>query len=283
MKDLYATVTDKIIEDLSKGVRPWMKPWEAGNAALPMRFNGSRYRGVNVLLLWSEAVKKGYKSSTWMTYKQAIEIGSNVKKGEHGSMVVFASSYVKTEEKNGKDVERSASFLKSYTVFNVEQIENLPEKYKIKPVEPRGPVELIEASETFFAATGAVFKHGGAQAFYTPKGDYIQLPAPETFNGPESYAATKAHELIHWTGDSKRCDRKFGVKFGDDQYAREELVAELGAAFLCAMLGVTPEPREDHASYLASWLKVLKADKRAIFQAAAAAQKACDWLTGAEE
>jgi antirestriction protein ArdC len=176
-------------------------------------------------------------------------------------------------------VEREIPFMKGYTVFNVEQIEGLPDRYTAKS-EPKGePLQLIEAAERFFAATGATFRHGGNMAYYAPGPDLIQLPPPEAFTDAESYAAVKAHELTHWTKHEHRLNREFGRKrFGDHAYAREELVAELGAAFLCADLGITPEPREDHAAYLAHWLEVLREDKRAIFSAAAHAQRAVDYL-----
>ena len=283
--DVYARVTDRIIEDLTNGVRPWLKPWKAGNTqgriTPPLRHNGTPYKGMNVLLLWGEAMDKGYSSAIWMTYKQAAELGANVRKGEHGSLVVYADRFTKTEQNDrGEDVERSIPFMKGYTVFNVEQIEGLPALYYTKP-EPKGePLPLIEAAEEFFNRTGARFCHGGDRAFYAPSQDLIQLPPAEAFKDAESYAATKAHELIHWTGSAGRCAREFGKRFGDTAYAREELVAELGAAFLCAALGITPEPRDDHASYLDHWLQVLKADKRAIFSAAAHAQKAADYLHG---
>lgn len=282
-KDVYTRVTDRIIADLEHGVRPWMKPWSASNTdgriIRPLRHNGTPYKGINVLLLWGEAIEKGYSSSTWMTYKQAETLGAHVRKGERGSLVVFADRYTKTESNDqGEDVERSIPFMKAYTVFNVEQIEGLPAQYPPTPAPDVALLPLIESAEAFFAGTGAVFRHGGNQAYYVPSADVIQLPPPEAFRDAESYAATKAHELTHWTGHKDRMAREFGKRFGDQAYAFEELVAELGSAFLCADLGVTPETREDHASYLAHWLDVLKSDKRAIFTAAAHAQRAADYL-----
>ena len=282
--DVYTRVTERIVADLENGVRPWFKPWKASNTegriTRPLRHNGTPYQGINILLLWGEAMAKGYAANSWMTYKQAEEIGAQVRKGEHGSLVVYADRFVKTETgDNGESVEREIPFMKAYTVFNVEQIDGLPERYQAKP-EPKGePLKLIEATERFFNATGATFRHGGNQAYYAPSPDVIQLPVPEAFKDAESYAATKAHELTHWTKHPSRLDRDFGrQRFGDEGYAREELVAELGSAFLCADLGITPEPREDHAAYIGNWLKVLKEDKRAIFQAAAHAQRAVDYL-----
>lgn len=284
--DLYNRITSRVIAELEQGVRPWLKPWSAGNAegriTLPLRHNGTPYRGINILLLWGETIASGYASSIWMTYKQAIELKAHVRKGEHGSTVVYADRFTKTEtDGNGQDVERAIPFLKAYTVFNVEQIEALPDHYYTKPVPRAETMQLIEEAERFFAGTGAVIRHGGNQAYYSPSNDFVQLPVPEAFKDAESYEATKAHELTHWTKHPARLQRDLGGKrFGDTGYAREELVAELGAAFLCASLGITPEPRDDHASYIHHWLQVLKEDNRAIFQAAAYAQKAVDFLHG---
>lgn len=283
-QDVYTRVTTRIIEELEKGVRPWLKPWNAENAAAritrPLRHNGTPYKGVNVLLLWGDTMDKGFTGNIWMTFKQAQELGGHVRKGEHGSLVVYADRFKKTEtDDNGQDVEREIPFMKGYTVFNTEQIEGLPDQYYVKP-EPNGePLQLIEKAEEFFAKTRAEIRHGGNRAFYAPGPDVIQLPYPETFTDAESYAATKAHELTHWTKHKTRLDRDFGRKqWGDEGYAKEELVAELGAAFLAADLGIAAEPREDHAAYIASWLKALNNDKRFIFSAAAHAQRAVDYL-----
>lgn len=288
-QDVYTRVTAKVIEDLERGVRPWLKPWSgdyaAGRVELPLRHCGTPYRGINVLLLWGEAMAKGYASSKWMTYRQAHELGGQVRKGEKGSLVVYADRFKKTEsDDNGNDVEREIPFMKGYTVFNVEQIDGLPERYYDRPEPKAEKMQLIEASELFFGATGATFRHGGNMAYYAPGPDVIQLPFPEAFVDAESYAATKAHELIHWTKHESRLDRDFGrKKFGDEGYAREELVGELGAAFLCVALGITPEARDDHSSYIDHWLKVLKDDRRAIFAAAAHAQRAVDYLHDLQE
>ena len=282
--NVYSRVTERIIADLEQGVRSWLKPWNASNTegriTRPLRHNGTPYRGINVLLLWGEAMDKGYASSIWMTYKQAVELNAQVRKGEHGALVVYADRLTRIEAGDqGEDVEREIPFMKGYTVFNVEQIEGLPDHYTVKPELKGEPLQLIEAAERFFAATGATVRHGGNMAYYAPGPDLIQLPPPEAFKDAESYAATKAHELTHWTKHERRLNREFGGKrFGDHAYAREELVAELGAAFLCADLGITPEPREDHAAYLGHWLEVLREDKRAIFSAAAHAQRAVEYL-----
>lgn len=284
--DLYSRITDRIIDQLEQGVRPWLKPWSASHLEerlplLPLRHNCVPYRGINILLLWGDAMEKGFTCNIWMTYKQAEEFGAHVRKGEHGSLVVYADRFTKTQEgQNGEETQREIAFLKSYTVFNVEQIESLPARF-LEPPAPRGePLPLVEEAETFFKNTGADIRHGGNRAFYAPGMDRIQLPPPEAFRDAESYTATKAHELIHWTGHESRNAREFGKRFADKAYAFEELIAELGAAFLCAELAIAPEPREDHAAYLAHWLEVLKADKRAIVSAAAHAQRALDFLQG---
>jgi antirestriction protein ArdC len=286
-QDLYRRVTDSIIASLERGVRPWLRPWNAQYAGerlttLPLRHNGVPYRGINILLLWGALVDKGYTRNTWMTFRQALELGAHIRKGEHGSMVVYADRITRNEtNERGEDVAQEIPFLKAYTVFNVEQIEGLPTKYSEPTASPAEPMNLIERAEAFFAATGATFHHGGNQAFYASVADLIQLPPPEAFRDAQSYAATKAHELVHWTRHPSRLDRSFGRKhFGDEGYAREELVAEMGVAFLCAALEIALEPREDHAGYIASWLEVLKHDKRAVFQAASYAQLANDYLFG---
>ena len=287
--DLYARVTARILADLEQGVRPWLQPWQAaptaGRVTRPLRHNGTPYQGVNILILWGEATAKGYTSPIWMTFTQAMARGAHVRKGAHGTLVVYADTFTTTETTDeGEAVERRIAFLKSYTVFNVEQIADLPALYQTTPAPPSDPLPLIDRAERFFAATGAVVRHGGDRAYDSPTLDVIQLPPPEAFRDAERYTATKSHECCHWTKHETRLNRDFGgTRFGDTGYAREELVAELGAAFLCADLGMTPEPRADHAAYLASWLRVLRADTRAIFTAAAHAQRAVDYLHRLQE
>jgi antirestriction protein ArdC len=195
---------------------------------------------------------KGHLSNRWMTYRQASELGAQVRKGEHGSLVVYADRITKTERNDeGEAIEHEIPYMKGYTVFNVEQVEGLPESFYERPEVGAEKLELIETAEKFFAATGAIVRHGGHRAFYSPQLDLIQLPLPEAFRDAQSYAAAKAHELTHWTAHPSRLNRTLGKRFGDDAYAAEELIAELGAAFCCAALGITPEPREDHSAYIA--------------------------------
>ncbi len=284
--DVYTRVTDKIVADLEKGVRPWCKPWSAEHAAgritRPLRGNGQPYKGINVLSLWMDAELKGYACPIWMTYKQAQELNAQVPKGEHGSLVVYADTIRRTETNDeGEDIEAEIPFMKGYTVFNCEQIEGLPPHFYAAALPRKESVQRIEDAESFVAATGANVVHGGSRACYVSQTDNVHLPCIDIFRDAESYYATLLHELTHWTRHETRLNREFGRKrWGDAGYAAEELVAELGAAFLCADLGVTPEPREDHAAYLATWLEVLKNDKRAIFTAAAHAQRAADFLHG---
>jgi antirestriction protein ArdC len=285
--DVYQKITDQIVSELEKGVRPWLKPWNADHAAgritRPLRGNGIPYQGINVLMLWSAAMEKGYTAPVWMTYRQASELKANVRKGEHGSLVVYADKIIRTEADaaTGEEAERAIPFMKGYTVFNAEQIDGLPEHYYAKSTPRIDTVQRIDRAERFFAATGATIRHGGTMAYYNVAQDFVQLPPFESFRDAESYYATLAHETTHWTRHKSRLDRNFGRKrYGDAGYAQEELVAELGSAFLSADLDLAPEVREDHASYIASWIKVLKNDRRAIFTAASHAQRAADFLHG---
>lgn len=284
--DLYSRVTDTIIADLEKGVRPWLKPWNAEHAAgritRPLRAGGQPYKGVNVLMLWAAAMTHNFTAPIWMTFKQAKELNATVRKDSKGSLVVYADRMTKTEiAEGGEQNERDIYFMKGYMVFNVEQIEGLPAHFYAAAVPQLDPVQRIETADQFFTNTGADIRHGGNQAYYACEADYVQMPQFVSFRDAESYSATLAHEMTHWTRHASRLAREFGRKrFGDEAYAQEELVAEIGSAFLCCDLGITPEIREDHAAYLNHWLKVLKQDKRAIFQAAAHAQRAIEFLHG---
>lgn len=286
--DLRTRITQTIIDQLEQGVRPWMKPWSAdhlaGRITRPLRHNGKPYRGINTVMLWMAADAKGYSAPFWMTYRQASELGGQVRKGEKAAPVTYADTIKRQAEKpDGTEEEREIYFLKQYSVFNVEQIEGLPAHFYAVAAPQLDPLQRIAKAEAFFAATGMELQHGGNAAFYSVTGDFVRMPPFETFRDPESYYATLAHEGCHWTRHPARLNRDFGRKrFGDEGYAMEELVAEMGSAFVAADLGLYIEPREDHAAYLSHWLKALKEDKRALFVAAAYAQKAADFLQGSQ-
>lgn len=282
-RDLYAEVTRRIVEAIERGVRPWSRPWSRSQAAadmLPRRHTGEAYRGVNVLLLWAAALERGYTAQTWLTFRQVQAEGGQVRKGEKGTTVVYAGQFMPangTTDDNDEDIpaRRTLAYLRSYTVFNVEQVDGLPASPTPQPEEwPK----VGNDAQAFIAKTGATVHHGGDRAFYAPGPDVVQVPHARQFRDAVAYLGTLTHELVHWTGHTDRLARQFGQRFGDQAYAMEELVAELGAAFVCARLNVGAEPREDHAAYLTEWLAVLKADKRAVFTAAAQAQSAADYL-----
>jgi antirestriction protein ArdC len=268
--DVYQKITDQIVAALESGVRPWHQPWNAehsaGRITRPLRGNGIPYQGINVLMLWSAAIEKGYAAPIWMTFKQAIELKACVRKGEHGSLVVYADKIIRTETTDsGEEAERAIPFMKGYTVFNVEQIDGLPEHFYGKPEARTDSVQRIAHAESFFAATGASVVHGGSRACYVPSTDNIHMPCIDFFRDAQSYYATLAHDTTHWTRHESRLNRDFGRKrFGDEGYAMEELVAELGAAFLAADLALTPEVRDDHAAYIASWIKLCAALHKVI-------------------
>ncbi|WLB90295.1 ArdC family protein [Bradyrhizobium japonicum] len=284
-RNAYQAITDQIIEELERGVRPWQQPWStdhmAGRVQFPLRHNGIPYRGVNIIALWMASLAKGYRSPFWMTFKQALDLGGAVRKGERASLTVYANSITRTEtnEATGEENASEIHYMKGYSVFNTEQIDGLPAHYNAPPEPVAEPRPRIERAESYFSALNADIRHGGTEAYYVIGSDYIQMPPFEGFVDAESYYATLAHEATHWTRHPSRLDRDLGRKrFGDAGYAMEELVAELGSAFTCATLDLNPALREQHASYIANWLKVLKEDKRAIFAAAAHAQAAADFL-----
>lgn len=278
--DPYAEITALILADLEAGVRPWTRPWMSeGATSRPLRHDGQPYHGVNVLTLWVRAARFGYARPIWMTFRQALSLGGVVRKGEKGAPVVYAAPIAAADDSDDQpEGQRGGSFLKRYTVFNLDQIEGLDDRYP--PPVRLAVAERIDHAERYFIATGADIRAGGEIACYRPDADTVHMPAFETFLDREAYYAVLAHELVHWTGHSSRLDRDITLgRFGDEAYAREELVAELGAAFVCADLGLTLEPRPDHAAYIASWLRVLRNDTRFIVAAAAHAERAARFLT----
>jgi antirestriction protein ArdC len=280
--DVYSRVTSQIINAIEQGVGSWQMPWHTSGRFefSPINVASKKpYRGINTVCLWAAARAKGYESGEWGTYQQWQERGAQVRKGEKATTVVFwkfANETDGSQEGSADQETRSSRLLltRGYCVFNTAQVEGYTPK-----AEPNIPIlERIERAETFFRSVGANVKHGGNQAYYSPDADYIQMPPFAAFIENVSYYSILAHEHTRWTAKPERCDRQLGRRFGDNAYAAEELIAELGAAFVCAQLGLSTEPRQDHAQYIQSWLRVLKADKRAIFTAASKAQQACDWL-----
>lgn len=283
--DIYETITNKIVAQIEAGAGEWRMPWHGEGLKAPRNpLSGTRYRGINVPLLWAAGEEKGYSSSLWATYKQWQEAGAQVRKGEKSELVFFWKKIdrpAEDAEQGGEDGKSKAWFVaRAYNVFAVEQVDG----FEIKASEPTGELtedQRIAAADAFFARIGAMVCHGGNKAFYAPSRDLIQMPEFRLFHEPAAYYSTLGHEHVHWTMHPQRCNREFGKRFGDNAYAFEELVAELGAAFLCADLGISNEPRPHHAAYIQNWLTVLKNDKRAIFTAGSKAQTAVDFLTKA--
>lgn len=273
------TITRAIIERLEAGTRPWVQPWTGAPASRPLRACGTPYQGINVLWLWMAAETAGYSSPFWMTYRQAQALGGQVRKGERGTMAIFYRSYQsRRNEDDEGEPGRAHRVLKSFTLFNASQVDGLPDRFFPAPLEATSPSERDGRLDPFFAAIPARVRHLGAEAYYSPATDEVTMPAPSLFRDPDHYRATLAHELSHWTGHESRLDRKLDTRFGSEAYAMEELIAELSSAFLGAELGLPVEHLDHHASYLASWLRVLRADSRAILTVAAKAEEAASML-----
>lgn len=282
--DLYQSVTDTIVAELERGVAPWVRPWRTLDARFGGGpFNGHTkrgYRGVNVLLLIIAAMKKEYRDSRWFTYRQAQAIGAHVKKGEKSTMVVFwkQTSFKEKDEETGATEERKVPLLRSYAVFNAEQCEGIA---PLPGAEEQSRELRYKHAEELFARHAVDVRHGGSEAFFAPSHDFIQMPRLESFESEEHYWGTKLHELTHWTAHDSRLARDLSGRFGSHSYAAEELVAEMGAAFLCASLGIEGKLR--HPEYIANWLTVLKEDKRAVFKASSLAQAAADFVLDRKE
>ena len=271
MSTVYQEVTDSIIQQLEQGATPWIKPWKTDSTADKNFLSQKPYQGVNRLILGLSSMVNSFDCPVWASFKQWQSIGANVRKGEKGTKIVFYSPVTKENKATG-DIE-SYNLLKAYYVFNASQVDGVTIQ---SPVTPDKPFNAIEAAELRIKLTGAVITHGGDSAFYAPSVDKINVPHKASFLTESNYYATVFHELVHWTGAEHREKRAFGKRFGDNAYAFEELVAEMGAAFLCQDYRIQGELR--HAGYLQSWLKVLKEDSKAIFKAAALAQKAADYI-----
>ena len=278
MRNLHKEITDRIVARLRAGVVPWRQPWSGkGFGVMPRNaVTGRAYSGANVILLWSRAQESAYANPLWLTFKQALELGGNVRKGEKGETVIYVSKVIRTDDATGE--KRAIPFLKAYTVFNVAQCDNLPSKI----VDPNGaqrvtnPNARDEIADAFMSATGAEIRHGEARAYYRPAGDYVNMPAFETFTNASRYYGVAFHELGHWTGAEKRLNRTFGKRFGDQAYSAEELVAELTSAFLCAEFQFDNDGQD--AAYIATWIKFLTDHDKAIVAAAAAASRAVEYM-----
>lgn len=272
IQQLYADVTAKIVAELEAGAVPWLKAWKGTNTGLvPANAISKRpYSGVNVPILWFTASEKGYAHHRWITYQQAAAAGGQVRKGEKATAIVFTKPLLFKDKETEK--ERKGQMLRIFSVFNIAQIDGL----ELVEATPPTEVQRHEAAERFIKATEAKIAHGGDRAFYAPAWDNITLPHPADFTKVEEYYSVAFHELVHWSGAKHRLNREVGVKYKDAKYSFEEIVAELGAAFLCAHLGIKAELR--HAGYIQSYLEVLKEDDKAFFRAAAKAQQAADYL-----
>jgi antirestriction protein ArdC len=285
-EDLYAKVTARIIAALEQGVAPWVRPWSTVADALPMNAQTRRpYRGINFTLLSLEATAHGYPLNRWTTYRQALELGGQVRKGERGTTVVFwklrkvgATADAYPDQGEPDLHERVIPLLRAYTVFNVAQAEGLPAAIT---ATARPAWEPEARAEELLLMAGVVIRHGGALAYYQPRTDEIHLPLRQAFPTASAYYSTALHELTHATSSPQRCNRQLGQRFGDDAYAAEELIAEMGSAFLCAHCRI--DGKLQHPAYLDHWLRVLRADHRAIFVAATRAQQAADYVLGLAE
>jgi antirestriction protein ArdC len=283
---LYDDITSKIIAELEAGRFPWVQPWGSASVKAPLAMpsnaaTGRHYSGINVLILWGAVIQHGFPGQSWLTFRQALSLGGNVRRGERGTTVVYADRFTPEDEKRrAREAGEEAAaipFLKRFTVFNAAQCDGLPEDVAI--VAPPPPPGLIEPQvEALIRATSIDFRIGGDRAFYAPAPDYVQVPPPQAYFEPINWHRTALHELGHATGHPSRLNRDFSGSFGSKKYAFEELIAEINAAFCCASLGIAPTVR--HADYIGSWLEVLREDNRAIVRAASQASKAADWLLG---
>lgn len=283
---VYDDITNKIIGELEAGRFPWVQPWGSAAVKAPLAMpqnaaTGRRYSGINVLILWGAVIEHGFPGQSWLTFRQALSLGGNVRKGERGTTVVYADRFTPEDEKRrapeaGEDAQ-AIPFLKRFTVFNAAQCEGLPEEVAVA-APPPDPGLIEPRVEALIRATGIDFRIGGDRAFYVPAHDYVVVPPPQAYFEPINWHRTALHELGHASGHHSRLNRNLTASFGSKKYAFEELVAELNAAFCCASLGIAPTVR--HADYLGSWLEVLREDNRAIVRATSQASKAADWLLG---
>lgn len=282
---LYDDVTARIIGELEQGTVPWVKPWKDASAPLGLPRNATTqraYTGVNVLVLWDAVMRRGFARQEWLTYRQAQSLGGHVRKGERGTIIFHADTFIpKAERERAAQCGENPSavpFLKRFVVFNVEQTEGLP-AHIVAASEPSADTTAGDSwpeVDALIAATGITIREGGNDAYYHPREDFIRLPPRAAFVSEADRLCTLLHEVSHATAHESRLNRDLTPRFGSSAYGREELIAELASAFLCARFGIEPQVR--HADYLASWLTILKADSRAIFHAASQASKAADYI-----
>ncbi len=290
--DVYEAITNQITTAIEAGAGKVQLPWHRNGSSITRPVNiasGNGYRGINTIALWAAADACGFAQGVWGTYRQWQERGAQVRKGEKSSLIIFYKQFEPGEASDGDDASDSAQrrfMAKASHVFNLAQVDGYIPK---SPVPEIDQVARDARTEQFIAATGATVQIGGESAYYRPSTDEVRMPDRIRFTGTatstptEGWYSTLLHELTHWSGAKHRLNRQFGERFGDDAYAMEELVAELGAAFLCGDLGITAEPRPDHAAYINNWLRILKGDRKAIFTAASAANKAAEFLNAFSE
>ncbi len=285
-RDIHQEVTDTIIAQLENGTIPWRQPWQGQSSKgffdLPYNAtSNNHYQGINIILLWGATIDKQFNSAEWATFKQWSEQKETIRKGEKGSMIVY---YDTIEKEDDKGEIQKIPFLKAYHVFNRCQLNSHTPQETDTPIETAPLVNRIEVVDSFVENTQAFIEHGADGAFYRPSEDKIYMPSIEAFRdtktctATEGYYSTLLHELVHWSGAEKRLNRIKSKKFGDNQYAVEELIAELGSAFLCAEFDIATAEKGDHASYIANWLKVLKDNKHCIVTAASEASKAVNYM-----
>jgi antirestriction protein ArdC len=280
--NLYDEITSKIIAELEAGRVPWVQPWNAAPAPLGLPKNastGRAYSGINVLILWIACLEHGFATQSWLTFRQSLKLGGHVRKGEKGVTAVYADRFIPYRERQRAaetgDEPDAIPFLKRFTLFNTQQCEGLPAEIAPAPAPDNHDLILPQADH-LIRATGADIRIGGDKAFYMPSEDFIRVPPPSAYFEPINWHRTVCHELGHWTGHETRLNRDMTAGFGSPSYAREELVAEMSGAFVCAALSIVPTVR--HSDYLGAWLEVLREDNRAIIRAASAASKAADYL-----
>jgi antirestriction protein ArdC len=281
---LYDEVTDRIVRELEAGTVPWVKPWKASGVALGLPRSAAtrrNYSGVNVLILWDASINHDFAAQEWLTFRQALSLGGHVRKSERGVTICYADRFIPDAERErareSGDDPASVPFLKRFTVFNISQCEGLPAHVAPAP-HSYADADKWPVVKAFVASTGAIIREGWRDAAYYPGEDCIRIITGAAFPSAEEYFSTVFHELAHWTAHPSRLNRDLRHRYGSTAYGREELIAELASAFLCAHFGIVPQIR--HADYLGSWLKILKEDSRAIFHAASQASKAADYLLG---